>query len=106
MAINEEYDVEIDDETKYSRVVGERTFYYQLAYLNKGKRNDLEFQIPLSQAQMPFRSGRYKWSKRNTLFSVNQYGNLEIDRDFSYAALEFPIFSVVPVSSPFDKKTG
>lgn len=96
------YDVEIDDETKYKRVVGERTFFYQVAYLNKGKRNDLEFQIPLSQEQLPFRTGRYNWAGRNSLFQISKYNNLEIDRDINYAAIDFPIVPVpVPSSSSF-----
>jgi hypothetical protein len=109
MAINDDYDIEIEDAEKVRREITNRetgnvlVFYSQKAWLNVGRRNDIEFSIPLSESSKPFPVGRYKFSKRNVLFSVNEYGSLQIARDVLYASVEFPILPVVASFIPEKK---
>ena len=112
MAINDDYDIEIEDAQKVRREITNRdtgnvlVFYSQKAWLNVGRRNDIEFSIPLSESSKPFLPGRYKFSKRNILFGVNQYGSLEISREVAYASVEFPIVPVVASFIPEQKKAA
>ncbi len=96
MAINEDYDVEIEEYQKVKREIKKKdgeilVFYTQRAWLNVGRRNDIEFSIPLTESAPPFPIGKYRFVKRNCLFTVSEYGNLQISREILYANVEFPL---------------
>lgn len=94
---DKDYDIEIEEEIKHSREgVSSKTgepfkLYYQNAYLNIGRKNDIEIHIPLAQTQTPFIKGYYKFKGKNALLTANEYRNIQIKREYAYGSEMFPI---------------
>jgi hypothetical protein len=99
--MDKDYDIEIEDAEKIRREIKNNEtgkvniFYTQKAWLNVGRRNDVEFNIPLSESARAFPVGRYRFTRRNGLFSVNEYGNLQVSREITYASIDFPIVPII-----------
>lgn len=93
---DKDYDIEIEDELKHCREGRNKAgeifkTYYQTGSLNIGRKNDIEFNVPLAESQPPFRRGLYRFKGRNTLFGTSEYGNLQIKKEYQYGSEMFPI---------------
>lgn len=83
--------------------------YYQNAYLNKGKKNDVEFRIPCTAEQFKnqdgYSAGFYVWTSRNILFDISKYGVPEYSKEIQYGNRLFPIKPVL-VDASAQKKAA